>query len=142
MLTLLLARLVLSVVAPMLLVVDVPEPLLMVKSVGSISQLPLLPSALRVKTLALSAMRTLAALVSTKPAFWFCPPEASSRPLSSSVPATLSPSKRMRPSELNPNGKTDPGTLHQSPAGKPAGFKKIVKSTKKIISIIKLLITT
>jgi hypothetical protein len=46
------------------------------------------------------------------------------------------------PSELNPNGKTDPGTLHQSPAGKPAGFKKIVKSTKKVISIIKLLITT
>jgi len=37
-----------------------------------------------------------------------------------------------RPSELNPNGKTDPGTLHQSPAGKPAGFKKIVKSTKKL----------
>ena len=67
MLTLLLARLVLSVVAPMLLVVDEPEPLLMVKLVGSISQLPLLPSALCVKTLARSAMRTLAALVSTKP---------------------------------------------------------------------------
>jgi hypothetical protein len=47
-----------------------------------------------------------------------------------------------RPSELNPNGKTDQGMLHHSPAEKPAGFEKIVKSTKKVISIIKLLITT
>jgi hypothetical protein len=48
--TLVLSRLVLSVVAPMLLVVDTPEPLLMMKLVGSISHSPLLPSAARVDT--------------------------------------------------------------------------------------------
>jgi hypothetical protein len=47
-----------------------------------------------------------------------------------------------KPSQLNPNSKTDPGTLHHSPAETPAGFEKILKSTKKVISIIKLLVTT
>jgi hypothetical protein len=68
MLTLLLSKLVLSVEAPMLLVVEEPEPLLMVKSVGSINQVPLLPSALRVDTRAASSICTRAALVSMKPA--------------------------------------------------------------------------
>ena len=95
--TLVLSRLVLSVLAPILLVVDTPEPLLMVKLVGSISHSPLLPSAARVDTLAVSAMCTRAALVSMKPWVLLTALDVSSLPLSDTLPFCLSPNNRMRP---------------------------------------------
>jgi hypothetical protein len=69
----------------------------MTKSFGSINQLPLLPRTASVVTRALSAICTSAAEVSTKPPL---PPEgaeASSWPLSASVPSAISPSKRIAP---------------------------------------------
>ena len=65
--TLLVLRLVPSVVAPMLLVVSAPLPLAMVKLVGSSSQVPASPFAARVLTRALSPTRSVVPEVSTWP---------------------------------------------------------------------------
>ena len=66
-LILLLAKLFCSVVAPMPLLLPEPEPLLIVKSVGSSSQVPNLPWGALVSTRVPSAITRLAADVSTNP---------------------------------------------------------------------------
>ena len=97
MLTLLLPRLVDRVVAPMPDAVRAPMPAAILKSTGSISQVPVLPPGAAVVTRASSAILTFAAEVSIKPP---SPPfgaEASSTPPTITVPAAMSPSKVMVP---------------------------------------------
>ncbi|MCY1169228.1 hypothetical protein D9M73_92480 [compost metagenome] len=95
--TLVVDRLADSVSAPMPLVVCVPLPDEMVKSVGSTSQVPVLPVSDRVLTRVPAATLTWAADVSMKPP---SPPAgalASSVPATFTVPVSMSPISRMRP---------------------------------------------
>nr|WP_241674446.1 hypothetical protein [Candidatus Methylobacter oryzae] len=99
-------KLVASVAAPIPEVLSTPLPALIVKSTGSISQVPLLPFAAFVVILASSATLTWAAEVSMKPPFvWPSPPVPlteglGSGALASSVPPTLTVPLSMSPSSL------------------------------------------
>ena len=68
-----------------------------VKSVGSINQRPTLPCADDVLTHAVSAMCTCAAEVSIRPPSPPCGADASSWPLSKTLPVSISPINRMLP---------------------------------------------
>ncbi|KLN54529.1 hypothetical protein VPARA_44510 [Variovorax paradoxus] len=95
--TLVVARLADSVSAPMPLVVPAALPALTVKSVGSTSQVPVLPVSDSVLTFAPPATCTCAPLVSMKPPSWAPLAEASSVPATLTVPPLRPPSSRMVP---------------------------------------------
>ena len=95
--TLLVFRLFDSVVAPMLLLVRVPVPEAIVKLVGSINQLPVLPLAAAVVIWAPSATFTLAALVSIAPPLPSLGALASMMPPTVTVPASIPAIKLITP---------------------------------------------
>ena len=86
-----------SVVAPMLLPVNAPLPEAIVKLVGSINQVPVLPLAAFVVTIVLSATLTVAALVSIAPPLPPLGALASKVPATLTVPASIPPNKVMTP---------------------------------------------
>jgi len=97
MVTSVLARLLVKVVAPIPDEVSASVPAEMVKSVGSINHEPVLPAAAMVVTCAVSAICTWAALVSTNPP---SPPfgaDAFNLPLTFTVPLCMSPSSSITP---------------------------------------------
>ena len=100
MLTLVLPKLLDKVLAPIPEVVRPALPAAMVKSMGSINQVPVWPAGAAVLILAASATVTCAALVSMNPPLPPLGALASSVPATFTVPAAMPPSKVILPSWL------------------------------------------